>query len=169
MPRDPGRPADEPAPASPTGACDAVPLHRPFDAFRWAATALHPYKEDGAAPFKAITRQTLFSRPDLAGELRYFEIAAGGYSTLERHQHVHGVMILRGRGQALVGTEILDLAPCDLVTVPPMTWHQFRANRGDPLGFLCMVDAQRDKPQLPTPSDLEQLRSQPAVAAFLGA
>lgn len=167
MTGEPARPASETPPATPSAAGEELPLHRTFDAFRWAATPLHPYKEDGAAPFKTITRQTLFSRPDLAGELRYFEIAAGGYSTLERHQHVHGVMILRGRGQALVGTTILDLAPCDLVTVPPMTWHQFRASSGDPLGFLCMVDARRDKPQLPAASDLEQLCAHPDVAAFL--
>lgn len=167
MPREPGRPSDEAAAAVPSDPGGDLPLHRAFGAFRWAATALHPYKEEGAAPFKSITRQTLFSRPDLAGELRYFEIASGGYSTLERHQHVHGVMILRGRGQALVGTEILDLAPFDLITVPPMTWHQFRADRIDQLGFLCMVDARRDKPQLPAEADLEQLCLQPAVAAFI--
>jgi hypothetical protein len=48
-----------------------------------------------------------------------------------------------------------------------MTWHQFRANRGEPLGFLCMVNAERDKPQLPEPADLEMLRKDPDVAAFL--
>jgi len=48
-----------------------------------------------------------------------------------------------------------------------MTWHQFRANTGDALGFLCMVDAIRDKPQLPTHADLEALASNPAIAKFL--
>ena len=38
--------------------------------------------------------------------------------------------------------------------MPPLTWHQFRATKGEPLGFLCMVNAQRDKPQLPTAEDL---------------
>ncbi len=48
-----------------------------------------------------------------------------------------------------------------------MTWHQFRATRGEPLGFLCMVDAVRDRPQLPTEEDLAALRRDPAVARFL--
>ena len=48
-----------------------------------------------------------------------------------------------------------------------MTWHQFRATRGEPLGFLCMVNATRDKPQLPSAEDLAQLQSDQAVAAFL--
>jgi hypothetical protein len=48
-----------------------------------------------------------------------------------------------------------------------MTWHQFRATRGEPLGFLCMVNAARDKPQLPSPEDLAKLERNAAVAAFL--
>ena len=31
-----------------------------------------------------------------------------------------------------------------------MTWHQFRATGGEPLGFLCLVRRERDKPQRPT-------------------
>ena len=135
--------------------------------FRWEGVEMRPYKEDERALYKTITRQVLFSDPNMAGELRYFEVAPGGFSTLERHQHMHGVLILRGRGQCLVGDEVKALETRDLVTVPPMTWHQFRATAEEPLGFLCMVDAQRDKPQLPTPQDIERLRKTPAIAAFL--
>ena len=49
---------------------------------RWQDVGILEYKEEGAAPFKSITRQTLFSDPALAGELRYFEMKPGGYSTL---------------------------------------------------------------------------------------
>ena len=135
--------------------------------FRWEGVEMRPYKEDERALYKTITRQVLFSDPDMAGELRYFEVAPGGFSTLERHEHMHGVLILRGRGQCLVGDEVKQLETRDLVTVPPMTWHQFRATTEEPLGFLCMVDAQRDKPQLPTPQDVERLKQNPTIAAFL--
>ena len=148
---------------------DDTALRRFADGYGWERVPVHPYKDDGRALFKDVTRQVLFQRPDLAGELRYFEVAAGGYSTLERHEHVHAVLILRGGGRALVGSEVLELATNDLVTVPPMTWHQFKATAAEPLGFLCMVDAQRDKPQLPTADDLAALRADPAIAAFLGA
>ena len=96
----------------------------PSSDYRWDEVARLPYKEDGAAPFKAISRQVLFAEPQLGCELRYFEMAAGGYSTLERHEHMHAVMILRGHGQCLVGEDVrageavrsghdpvLDLAP----------------------------------------------------------
>jgi quercetin dioxygenase-like cupin family protein len=141
---------------------------RPSDGgFRWDGVELLAYKEEGSAPFKAITRQLLFAHPDLGCELRYFEMQPGGHSTLERHEHVHAVMIFRGRGSCLVGSETRAVAALDLVTIPPMAWHQFRASADEPMGFLCMVNATRDKPQLPTEEDLRALRQNPAIAAFL--
>ena len=62
--------------------------------------ARQPYKEDGAAPFNSISRQVLFSESSIGCELRYFEMAPGGHSTLERHEHTHAVMVLRGHGHA---------------------------------------------------------------------
>jgi mannose-6-phosphate isomerase-like protein (cupin superfamily) len=139
---------------------------RRFRDFRWQETELLAYKEEGSAPFKSITRQVLFKAPELACELRYFEVAPGGFSTLERHEHMHAVMILRGKGQCMVGDFVGPVETNDLVTVPPLTWHQFRAG-AEPLGFLCMVNAVRDKPQLPNEDDLRALQTNPNVAAFL--
>jgi quercetin dioxygenase-like cupin family protein len=135
--------------------------------FRWQGVDRLAYKEEGSAPFKDITRQVLFADPALGCELRYFEMAAGGYSTLERHEHVHAVMIFRGRGHCLVGDEVREVETGDLVTIPPLTWHQFHATKGEPFGFLCMVNAERDRPQLPTVEDFPALRADPAVARFL--
>jgi len=135
--------------------------------FRWQDVDLLAYKQDGVAPFKDITRQVLFSDSSLCCELRYFEMAPGGYSTLERHEHVHAVMIFRGRGHCLVGTEVRAVKTGDLVTIPPLTWHQFRATAGEPFGFLCMVNAERDRPQLPSEAELAALRSDRRVAGFL--
>ena len=47
------------------------------DGFRWEGVELLAYKDEGSAPFKAITRQVLFGRPELGCELRYFEMRAG--------------------------------------------------------------------------------------------
>jgi mannose-6-phosphate isomerase-like protein (cupin superfamily) len=147
---------------------DQRPVHRAATAeYRWQGVDLLPYKEDDRELFQSITRQVLFSDPEMQGELRYFEMAPAGFSTLERHEHMHAVMILRGRGHCLVGRDVRPVAFRDLVIVPPWTWHQFRATLGEPLGFLCMVNAVRDKPQLPSAEDLADLRSSPAVASFL--
>lgn len=76
-------------------------------------------------------------------------------------------MILRGSGRCLVGDEVRDLATLDLVSIPPMAWHQFRAGPDEPLGFLCMVDRERDRPELPGADDLAALRTDPAISEFL--
>ncbi len=144
----------------------SAPFRR-FDDWRWEGVAHLPYKEDGAVPFKSVTRQVLFHEPDMGCELRYFEVAPAGYSTLERHEHAHAVLILRGSGEAMVGNAVRKVATNDLVSIPPWAWHQFRATNGEPLGFLCMVNALRDRPQLPTEAECEALRANPDVAAFL--
>nr|WP_294514632.1 cupin domain-containing protein [uncultured Rhodopila sp.] len=137
------------------------------EGFRWDAVAHQPYKQDGSAPFKDISRQVLFHQDDLGCELRYFEMDAGGYSTLERHEHAHAVMILRGRGECLLGAKVRPVRQFDLVSIPSMVWHQFRASNGEPLGFLCMVNVLRDRPQLPTDAELAEMKAVPAVARFL--
>lgn len=125
----------------------------PAGDYRWDAVELLRYKEEGSAPFRDITRQVLFSPPDQAAELRYFEIAPGGYSTLERHRHTHAVLILRGRGTVRIGTETQPIGERDLVTVDPLVWHQFHAAADSALGFLCLVAKDRDRPQLPGADD----------------
>src|SRR5271166_1465157 len=146
---------------------ESTPFRSSQGGFRWDGVELLAYKEEGSAPFKAITRQVLFQRPELGCELRYFDMQAGGHSMLERHEHVHAVMIFRGHGTCLVGDEVREVSAPDLVFILPMTWHQFRASKGEPFGFLCMVNAARDKPQLPTAEELEALKESAAVAAFL--
>ena len=125
--------------------------------FHWEDVDVLKYKEDGAAPFKEVTRQVLFDSQDPPAQLRYFEVAAGGYTTLERHEHVHAVMVIRGHGQCLVGERAYDIGTHDLVNVPPMTWHQFHAARDAPLGFLCLVPAERDRPQMPGAAEVAEI------------
>lgn len=127
--------------------------------FQWDGVDVLDYKQVEDAPFKDVTRQVLFEGADVPGQLRYFEVAPGGHTTLERHEHVHAVMVIRGRGRCLVGDEAYELATQDLVTVPSMTWHQFLASTDEPLGFICLVPSERDRPQLPDASDVAAIRS----------
>ena len=145
----------------------AAPVRPQQGALRWRDVEVLSYKREGAAPFRDVTRQVLFDLPGLACQLRYFEVAPGGHTTLERHVHAHAVVIERGRGRVLVGDAIHDVAPHDLVHVPAMAWHQFVAADDAPLGFLCMVNAERDRPELPTPEELARLCADPAIAAFV--
>jgi quercetin dioxygenase-like cupin family protein len=57
----------------------------------------------------------------------------------------------------------------DSVCVAPQCFHQFHADAGEVLGFLCVVSRERDRPVLPTAEELVQLRQQPEVARLLRA
>ena len=143
-------------------------VHRRFrDGFRWEGVEERAYKPAGTH-FRDITRQVLFDDPHGMGiEVRYFEISPGGHSTLERHAHGHAVIVLRGAGRALAGDRIVALAPFDLLEIGPDQWHQFRAAPDRPLGFLCLVARDRDRPQRPGDGDLARLRRDPEIAAFI--
>lgn len=137
------------------------------DTFSWEGVDTLVYKQDGS-PFKDVTRQILFNGAfDIPCQFRYFEVKPGGYSTLEHHEHTHMVMIFRGHGQCLLGDEIRDVKVGDFIEIPSNTVHQFRANKGDYVGFLCLVNINRDKVKVVTPDEREAMKRNPAVKEFL--
>lgn len=137
------------------------------DTFSWEGVDTLVYKQDGS-PFKDVTRQVLFDGAfDIPCQFRYFEVKPGGYSTLEHHEHTHMVMIFRGHGQCLLGDEIRDVKVGDFIEIPSHTVHQFRANQGDYVGFLCLVNINRDKVKVVTPEEMELMKQNPTVKAFL--
>ena len=137
---------------------------RPFE---WEGGEVLPYKEDGGT-FRSVTRQVLTGAEHGQGtSLRYFEVGPGGHTTLERHEHTHVVVPIRGCGRALVVDRVVPLALHDVVFVPSWGWHQFRAAEDEPLGFLCAVTVDRDRPVLPTDEELGALRRDPQIGAFI--
>lgn len=139
---------------------------------RWPEVDLRAYK-DPAPHYRDVTRQTLLGEgadeTALNFLVRYFEVAPGGHSTLERHQHPHAVVIVHGGGEVLLGEEVAPVAVLDSVYIAPGTWHQFLAGADRPLGFLCVVDRVRDRPELPDAKALAALRRIPALRGKLRA
>ncbi len=117
--------------------------------FRWEGVEPRVYKPAGR-DHAGVTRYLLLggapNEEALQFETRYFEIEEGGYTSLERHLHAHAVVVIRGRGTAVLGGESHEVQPFDCVYVAPNGVHQFRADRGASLGFLCTVDRERDRP-----------------------
>lgn len=138
--------------------------------YRWDGVPMREYKTEGSH-FKDITRQTLMGEG--AGEealnclTRYFEVQPGGYSTLERHEHTHSVVIIRGHGEVILEDRVEPVALHDCVYIAPDTFHQFHALGDEPLGFLCIVDRNRDRPQLPEAEDINRLFANAEVASRL--
>jgi quercetin dioxygenase-like cupin family protein len=151
------------------------PRRTPFDpaAFCWAGVEEQAYKPRGGEPrgmgWRGVTRHTLVRAPEAgaAFELRYFEIAPGGFSSLEKHRHVHVVVAVRGRGRALVGDAVVELEPMDLVQTPPLAPHRWVCAGDEPFGFLCTVDGDRDRPQPLDDAEWEALRADPRTALFV--
>jgi quercetin dioxygenase-like cupin family protein len=102
-----------------------------------------------------------------AFDVRYFEVGVDGFTSLECHTHIHSVICVRGRGYALVGNSVSKIKPFDHVYVPPNTPHQFVNAGKTPFGFLCIVDAQRDRPRALTPEELAALQRRKRIAAKL--
>lgn len=118
----------------------------------WANIEPRRYKheEEGLARFCDVTRHTLLGAESgeagLGFELRYFEVAPGGYSSLERHAHGHAVVIVKGQGAVRLGEATEPVSALDVVYVAPHDVHRFSADAGEALGFLCVVDRARDRP-----------------------
>lgn len=120
----------------------------------WANIEPRRYRreDEGFARFRRVTRHTLLgARPGggdsgLGFELRYFEVAPGGYSSLERHAHGHAVVIVKGSGVVRLGEAREPVSALDVVYVAPHDVHRFSADAGEALGFLCVVDRARDRP-----------------------
>lgn len=129
------------------------------DKYRWDVP-LREYKTDGTG-FRDITRQTLMGEGDGEERLnfltRYFEVQPGGYSSLEHHEHPHSVVIIRGEGEVILDDRIEPIGLHDCIYISSHCLHQFHATGNEPLGFLCVVDRQRDRPQLPTEEEIRQL------------
>jgi quercetin dioxygenase-like cupin family protein len=142
-------------------------------AFRWAGIEERGYKpaaglERGMA-WHGITRHTLARAPAVAAgfESRYFELERDGYSSLEKHRHVHFVVALRGAGRALIGDAVHEIAPFDALYVPPLAPHRWLNAGAEPFGFLCTVDGERDRPQALDDEEWERLRSNPETAPYV--
>lgn len=164
-----------------TGSCDlpepvvdrSALVHRKFDpgTFSWEGVSAQVYKrgESGAAGmgWRHVVRHTLAGGDGFAFQLRYFEVGAGGFSSLEKHAHAHTIVVLRGTGTVVAGRNVFQVAPFDLVVIPPDVPHQFVNAGKEPFGFLCSVDARRDAPQALSVRELEALLADPVVGAAI--
>ncbi len=117
----------------------------------WDGRPAAAYKTGQTLPFRDVVRHELIGQfgEQTDFDLRYFEIAPGGYSSLEKHVHTHAVICVRGQGTLAVGDEIVKLKAMDVAYVPPLKVHQLRNEATEPFGFFCIVDHERDRPQAP--------------------
>lgn len=143
-------------------ACDWVPfvtgerkgvsenkIYRHKGGGRWRGIKTERYKaKEGGWSF--ISRKVLIGNSGESSKfhLRYFEIAAGGFSSLERHRHEHVVVCIKGKGRVVIGEKSHEIKYLDTVYIAPNTIHQLSNPYKEPFGFFCIVNARRDLPKL---------------------
>ncbi len=151
-------------------------LHKFNPDYTWNETAKEPYKAgggtaDGAACFCGIDRQTIIG---MRGEsarfhVRYFEVEPGGHSSLEKHEHEHVVICVRGKGHALAGDKVFEVSFMDTLYVAPNDPHQLFNPFEEPFGFICIVDAERDRPKTLDEEDIKKLdESEETKGKYIG-
>ncbi|MGD8428545.1 MAG: cupin domain-containing protein [Balneolaceae bacterium] len=127
--------------------------------YQWESIPRKNYKDDTSC-YKGVHRYSLLGEgrdeQALNFQTRYFEVEAGGYTSFEYHRHPHSVIIIRGSGTVILGDSLHDISLHDVVFIAPETLHQFHADKGEPLGFICVVDRYRDRPSLPDDEMLQR-------------
>lgn len=128
--------------------------------YKWDAVPRKAYKDDTSC-YKGVHRYSLLGEQEdeqqLNFQTRYFEVETGGYTSFEYHRHPHSVVIIRGSGTVILGDSLHDIDLHDVIFIAPNTLHQFHADKGEPLGFLCVVDRYRDRPTLPENNEINKL------------
>lgn len=115
----------------------------------WRGVSDEPYKTVTGGWSDIIRRVLIGARGESTKfHVRYFEIAHGGASSLERHKHEHVVICVKGEGIVRTGKSRRKMGFMDVLYIPPDTVHQLTNPYKSPFGFLCIVDARRDKPKV---------------------
>ncbi len=142
--------------------------------YTWSEVECEAYKQgqEAGREWKNIVRQVLVGKQaeETSFHLRYFEIAPGGYSSLEKHAHAHVVIAVHGQGRVVLNDQAQDMQQFDTVYIAPWTPHQFLAVGDEPFGFFCIVDAERDRPQAVSPQEGRRAQAAGAlpIASLLG-
>lgn len=170
-----GGPPDAPA-GDPTSDQAKVAGHeaayyrfRPED-HGWEGVERKAYAEAAAGRhFAGIERQVIIGhhsgQPSM--QLRYFEVAPGGHSALEKHRHEHLVIGARGVGHVIVGHEVRELREKDALYIGPNTPHQFVNTGTAPFGFFCVVASERDRPRDLDPGEQAAIDRDPRARALV--
>lgn len=117
--------------------------------FKWHGIKDVPYKTKGDEWANIIRRVLIGSHGESTKfHVRYFEISSKGHSSFEKHKHEHVVICVKGEGIVRTGRTKRKMGFMDTLYISPDTPHQLINPFEKPFGFLCIVNAKRDKPML---------------------
>ncbi|MCC6896784.1 MAG: cupin domain-containing protein [Anaerolineae bacterium] len=103
--------------------------------WRWEDVNVEGYNTNNA------TKQVLISEKDGAPNfaMRCFTVPAREFSSLDKHERDHGVMVMQGRARVQLGETYTEVGVGDVVYIPGWEVHQFENLTDEPFVFLCIV------------------------------
>ncbi len=113
--------------------------------FKWGGARSRRYRD--ADDVRGVTENWLVGKAEDARNfaIRYYEVAPGGFSHAEEHAHDHGVVLLRGKARLILNDEEFVIEPFDVAYISPNDFHQLVNIGEEPMGFLCVIPAHRQK------------------------
>lgn len=93
-----------------------------------------------------VSMRVMIGRSDGAPNfaLRQFRVAPGGFTPRHSHDYEHEVVIVGGSGTVEYAGDAHPIREGDVLLVAANELHQFRADRGSELRFLCLVPVSYD-------------------------
>ena len=112
--------------------------------FSWEGTRTRMYQNEEV---NQVSETWMIGKKEGAENFafRYYQIEAGGHSKQEQHPYDHGIMILQGAGEVLLGEETHTISRGDIIHISPDALHMLTNTGKGPLGFLCVIPARREK------------------------
>lgn len=97
--------------------------------------------------YAAVTENWLIGKAEGAENfaMRYYHVDVDGFSKKEDHPYDHGIIILHGEGEVLIGEETHPFSQGDVLYIPPDVEHQLINTGKSPMGFICIIPAKRKK------------------------
>jgi ribulose-bisphosphate carboxylase large chain len=119
--------------------------------FNWSDRRSRAYKSSNELSYTDVRRVELIGKNGERADfdLRYFEIAPGGHTSLEKHLHTHVIIGARGSGILQINGVDQRFNTMDVAYVQPLEVHQLCNNSDSDFGFFCIVDRERDRPMRP--------------------
>jgi quercetin dioxygenase-like cupin family protein len=152
----------------PTAALSATRLYEFSSDYSWSGVQPQQYKLSSDDWADVVRHVIVGNRgEETKFHVRYFEIAPGGYTSLEKHQHAHVVIGVRGKAKMIAGIECYELNFLDTIYIAPNTPHQLVNDADEPFGFFCLVDAERDRPQPLDQEELERIKASPRAGRIV--
>ncbi len=77
--------------------------------------------------------------------MRLFSLEEGGYTPKHSHPWEHINIVLEGKGTLFLDGKEFKIEKGSIAFIPENKEHQYRANRGETLEFICIVPLKGEK------------------------